>query len=203
MKIQCNNCGNLKTVNKSFIVDLFGLGMPAVGAYAWVTFLFAGTGFALPLCAAIVAGGPLLLKYKNTILESIVNRGYSCNLCGGKNWAAVSNSTKQIFNKPTNNKVISKVDNLNTQESIKDLENKENIIKNSVKKSKKSSTSSFFNSLSPEVREKLDKALEAHKMLQEITSCKEQKMITRKNKERVNKIFKENLIDHVNKVNCK
>lgn len=127
MKIQCNHCGHLETVNKSFIIDLFGLAMPAAGAYAWVTYLFAGTGFAMPICAAIVIGGPILLRFKNEILEAVVNKGYCCPTCNEKDWAAVSNRTKLIKknhvtqvseNEPENEKVSPNQNSSQTEEQL-------------------------------------------------------------------------------------
>lgn len=99
MKIQCNHCGHLKTIDKAFIIDLFGLSSPAIGFTAWTSYLFAGTGFAMPLCAAIAIGGPLLLTYKNEILESIANKKYICSNCGEKDWGAVSDTVNSIKSK--------------------------------------------------------------------------------------------------------
>jgi hypothetical protein len=69
-------------------VKVIGGAMPIGGFWAWVTFLFAGTGFALPICIAIVTGGVATLVFKDEIVQWIVNRGYACSNCGGTNWTA-------------------------------------------------------------------------------------------------------------------
>ena len=86
MKIRCQSCGNTEQTSVGLIVKLVGGAMPVGGFWAWVTFLFAGTGFALPICIAIVIGGTAMLVFKKEITEWIIRRGYACAKCGGKSW---------------------------------------------------------------------------------------------------------------------
>ncbi|GAA8446470.1 hypothetical protein HpNP61_09340 [Helicobacter pylori] len=53
-----------------FFVRVIGAALPAGGAAAWTTYLFAGTGFAAPICAAIIAGGVATLAFQDEIIES-------------------------------------------------------------------------------------------------------------------------------------
>ncbi|GAA7448664.1 hypothetical protein MM0358_00830 [Helicobacter pylori] len=52
-----------------FFVRVIGAALPAGGAAAWTTYLFAGTGFAAPICAAIIAGGVATLAFQDEIIE--------------------------------------------------------------------------------------------------------------------------------------
>jgi hypothetical protein len=88
MVIRCRNCGHSEETNKDFFVKLIGGVLPLGGGYAWVAYLFAGTGFALPICAAIIAGGVGMLVFKDKIIEWITNRGYACPKCGAVSWKA-------------------------------------------------------------------------------------------------------------------
>ena len=62
--------------------------MPIGGFWAWVTYLFAGTGFALPIVVAIITGGVAMLAFKEQIVQWIVSRGYKCSKCGNTSWEA-------------------------------------------------------------------------------------------------------------------
>ena len=42
---------------KKLAAILGGSAVSGFGFYSWVTYLFAGTGFALPICATLVVGG--------------------------------------------------------------------------------------------------------------------------------------------------
>ena len=53
MKIRCRDCGHSETMNKELILTLLGGAAAGFGFWAWVSFLFAGTGFAMPLCIAM------------------------------------------------------------------------------------------------------------------------------------------------------
>lgn len=86
MEIKCRNCGHRETINKQFFFKILGGGSVGFGFWAWVTFLFAGTGFALPLCILIVAGGVGLAAYSNEIAEW-VSKKYPCPKCGSRNWS--------------------------------------------------------------------------------------------------------------------
>ncbi|AYO53942.1 tetratricopeptide repeat protein [Acinetobacter wuhouensis] len=89
MKIQCKNCGFTETTNKELFVKVLGAAMPAFGFFAWTSFLFAGTGFAMAICIAIIAGGPALLMYKDEIVRWLASKGYKCPKCGHEHWVAM------------------------------------------------------------------------------------------------------------------
>lgn len=42
---------------RKLIAILGGSAVSGFGFWAWVSYFFAGTGFALPICAALVIGG--------------------------------------------------------------------------------------------------------------------------------------------------
>jgi len=69
-------------------VKLIGGAMPLGGFWAWTIYLFAGTGFAMPIVIAIIGGGVGMLVFKDEIVQWIINRGYSCPECGAINWEA-------------------------------------------------------------------------------------------------------------------
>ena len=86
MKIECKKCGNQQEVNAKFIVTLIGAAMPIGGFWAQVTFFFAGTGLALPICIALVVGGSAMLAFKDQITNFIIKQGYKCPKCGCEEW---------------------------------------------------------------------------------------------------------------------
>ncbi|ERP95050.1 hypothetical protein Q674_06300 [Acinetobacter sp. COS3] len=91
MKIRCRDCGHSETMNKELILTFLGGAAAGFGFWAWVSFLFAGTGFAMPLCIAIVVGGPALVaKYGDEIVEWLANKGYTCKKCNGNKWMPIS-----------------------------------------------------------------------------------------------------------------
>lgn len=67
MKIKCEQCGRTKTTDKDFFVKLVGGVMPVGGFWAWTSYLFAGTGFAMAIVVAIIGGGIAMLLYKDEI----------------------------------------------------------------------------------------------------------------------------------------
>lgn len=88
MFIKCKKCGYTEEVNKDLIVKILGVVFTGFGFWAWVSFLFAGTGLALPICIAIVTGGAGMLVFKDKIVNWISNKNYECPKCGSKSWVA-------------------------------------------------------------------------------------------------------------------
>lgn len=88
MKIKCQKCGNLEETNLELFVKIIGGAMPFGGFWAWVAYLFAGTGFAFAICIAIVTGGVAILIFKDQIVDFILEKGYKCEKCGGQDWKA-------------------------------------------------------------------------------------------------------------------
>lgn len=121
MKIQCKNCGFTETTNKELFVKVLGAAMPAFGFFAWTSFLFAGTGFAMVICIAIIAGGPALLMYKDEIVQWLASKGYKCPKCGHEHWVAMgdhvdSSQSKEFEQQKTSVSVRSaNVEESNTQ----------------------------------------------------------------------------------------
>ncbi len=69
-RIKCECCGYEEEANKEFFFKVLGGGMVGFGGYAWIAYLFAGTGFALAICVAIVVGtniGQPWHKYRTAI----------------------------------------------------------------------------------------------------------------------------------------
>lgn len=98
MRIKCLDCGHSEEVALDLFVKIIGGATAGFGFWAWVSFLFAGTGFAMAICIAIIAGGAAMLAYKNEIIDWLVNKGFSCKGCGGQNWAALSPEMEQEMN---------------------------------------------------------------------------------------------------------
>lgn len=88
MKIWRKSCGHSEKTNKELFVKILGAAMPVGGFWAWVSFFFAGTGLAMPICIAIVTGGVGILVYKNKIVKWISNR-YACPKCNSKGWEVI------------------------------------------------------------------------------------------------------------------
>ena len=105
MKIKCQNCGFTESTNKELIVKVLGAAMPTFGFFAWTSFLFAGTGFAMAICIAIIAGGPALLMYKDEIVKWLASKGYKCPKCGHEDWVGVSDDYVSNFGRATQSKM--------------------------------------------------------------------------------------------------
>ena len=90
MRIKCTKCGHAETTDKDFFVSLIGGAMPIGGFWAWTTYLFAGTGFAMVIVVAIIGGGVAMLAFKEEIVEWIINQDYKCKLCGRSNWVSLN-----------------------------------------------------------------------------------------------------------------
>lgn len=87
--IQCRHCGHCEEVNKQLFAKIIGGAVVGLGGYAWVSFLFAGTGFALPLCIAIVAGGTALTAFSKELTEWF-SKKYKCENCGMHEWNTIT-----------------------------------------------------------------------------------------------------------------
>ncbi len=98
MRIRCVDCGHSEEVSVDLFVKIIGGATAGFGFWAWVTFLFAGTGFALPICIAIATGGAGMLVFKDQIVDWLVNKGYECDNCHAKKWTAVSEEIEKEIN---------------------------------------------------------------------------------------------------------
>ncbi len=68
--LKCKSCGHKEETSLKFFVRVIGAALPAGGAATWTTYLLAGTGFALPICVAIITGGVAILAFQDEIIES-------------------------------------------------------------------------------------------------------------------------------------
>lgn len=98
MRIKCLDCGHSEEVNLDLFVKIIGGATAGFGFWAWVSFLFAGTGFAMAICIAIIGGGAAMLAYKNEIIDWLVNKEFACRECGGKRWTALTPEMEQEIN---------------------------------------------------------------------------------------------------------
>lgn len=87
MKLVCKTCGHKETVNKKFFVKVLGGAVAGFGFWSWVAFIFAGTGFALPICVAIVTGGVAVAAFSDEIAEW-ASKMFPCPKCGSRDWKA-------------------------------------------------------------------------------------------------------------------
>ncbi len=81
----CKGCGHKETLNKRFFIKLLGGAVAGGGFYAWIAYLLAGTGLALPICIAILTGGVAIAAFSDEIAEW-VSKKYACPKCKAKNW---------------------------------------------------------------------------------------------------------------------
>lgn len=86
MQIKCKNCGHTEETSLELFIKIIGGILPLGGYWAWTAYLFAGTGFAMPIVVAIIGGGTAMLIFKKQIVEWIISKGYSCECCGKKEW---------------------------------------------------------------------------------------------------------------------
>lgn len=96
MKIKCTNCGHTEKTDKDFFVKLIGGAMPVGGFWAWTTYLFAGTGFAMAIVVAIIGGGIAMLVFKDEIVEWVINEDYKCPKCDEVKWKAYDMDKDEI-----------------------------------------------------------------------------------------------------------
>ncbi|GAA7319235.1 hypothetical protein HpM116_00850 [Helicobacter pylori] len=68
--LKCKSCRHKEETSLKFFVRVIGAVLPARGFYIWVEYLLAGTGFALPICAAIITGEVAILAFQDEIVES-------------------------------------------------------------------------------------------------------------------------------------
>ena len=87
MILHCKKCGYEEVVNKELFMKVLGGAVSGFGFWAWVSFLFAGTGFALAICVAIVLGGVGIAAYSTEIAEWFCKK-YDCPNpnCGARDW---------------------------------------------------------------------------------------------------------------------
>lgn len=88
MYIKCEHCGHKEPLTKDLFVKILGGCTAGFGFWAWVTFLFAGTGFALAICVSIVIGGVAMAAYSSEIAAWLSKR-YPCSVCNRKSWTIV------------------------------------------------------------------------------------------------------------------
>jgi hypothetical protein len=86
MNIKCTKCGHSEKTNLELFIKIIGGAMPVGGFYAWVAYIFAGTGLAMEICVAIIVGGVAMLVFKDQIVKFIIDKGYKCPKCGNGNW---------------------------------------------------------------------------------------------------------------------
>jgi len=86
MEIKCRNCGHIEKTNLGLFIKILGGTLPLGGFWAWVTYLFAGTGLAMPICLAIISGGVAILAFKDEIVNWLINSKYPCPKCGEIDW---------------------------------------------------------------------------------------------------------------------
>lgn len=98
MRIKCLDCGHSEEVTLDLFVKLIGGATAGFGYWAWVSYLFAGTGFAMAISIAIIAGGAAMLAYKNEIIHWLVNKGFACKECGGQKWTALTPEMEKEMN---------------------------------------------------------------------------------------------------------
>lgn len=110
--VRCNNCGYYEEVNKKLFVKILGGAATGFGFWAWTSFFFAGCGFALPLCIAIMAGGVAIATHAKEVGDWL-SKKYSCPNCSCKNWAVLTGKELRLQGE---------VDSLDKLEGVYDAE---------------------------------------------------------------------------------
>lgn len=85
MYIKCKYCCHKETLDKRFILKAMGGAFAGGGFWAWVTYFFAGTGLAMPICIALVLGGAGLAAFSDEI-AIWVSKKYDCPKCSKRDW---------------------------------------------------------------------------------------------------------------------
>ncbi|GHQ26784.1 hypothetical protein VN1218_08290 [Helicobacter pylori] len=88
--LKCKSCGHKEKTSLKFFVRVIGAALPAGGVATWTTYLLAGTGFALPICVAIITGGVTILAFQDEIIEW-ADKGYKCEKCGKSSFVMSKN----------------------------------------------------------------------------------------------------------------
>ena len=86
MKIQCRDRNCKEEVNLRLFVKIICGAAVGDGIWVWVAYLFAGTGFVLPLCIAIITSDAAMLIFKDEIVKWLKGM-YPFPKCGKeKSW---------------------------------------------------------------------------------------------------------------------
>ena len=86
MKIRCRSCNYQETFNCELVMKIIGGSTTIFGTWAWISYLFAGTGFALPICVALVTGGTIVSSFSTEIALWLCSN-YACPKCNKHDWA--------------------------------------------------------------------------------------------------------------------
>ncbi len=88
--LKYKSCGHKEETSLKFFVRVIGATLPAGGVATWTTYLLAGTGFALPICVAIITGGVAILAFQDEIIEW-ADKDYKCEKCGKSSFVMSKN----------------------------------------------------------------------------------------------------------------
>lgn len=87
----CKHCKHREPVNldlgKKFLKGA-GVALSAAGPLAWVTYFFAGTGFAAPLCIAMLTVGVVSAAFADEIVK-VASKYLTCEKCKHKDWKLI------------------------------------------------------------------------------------------------------------------
>ena len=86
--LECRRCLYKEVLSRGFILKIIGGAVSGSGFWAWVTYFFAGTGLAMPICIALVAGGTAICAYSSEIGEWL-SKKYDCPSCGSRDWRVI------------------------------------------------------------------------------------------------------------------
>ncbi|GHQ15335.1 hypothetical protein VN0283_00870 [Helicobacter pylori] len=89
--LKCKSCGHKEETSLKFFARVIEAALPAGGFYVWVEYLLAETGFALPLCIAIITRGVATLAFQDEIIEWLADKGYKCEKCGKSSFVMSKN----------------------------------------------------------------------------------------------------------------
>jgi hypothetical protein len=123
MHIKCTQCGYTEETNKDFFVKIIGGAMPVGGFWAWTTYLFAGTGFAMAIVVAIIGGGVAMLVFKDEIVGWVIDQKYKCASCGGLSWEATDTKNTNLSN-PKSSSMESKSSHIHVNDKVKNSSGK-------------------------------------------------------------------------------
>ena len=83
--IKCKICDFEKKAKSKALIKIAGIALIIFGFWAWISFLFAGSGEAFLICVAIMGVGVILLTFTDFIQKWYSTKN-ECPKCEKKEW---------------------------------------------------------------------------------------------------------------------
>ncbi|UNM97203.1 hypothetical protein MMG00_04960 [Ignatzschineria rhizosphaerae] len=83
--IKCKICDFEKKAKNKLLIKMIGIALIAFGFWAWISYLFAGSGAAFIICVSIMGLGTIFLCFTDQI-HRYNSTKENCPKCGKKEW---------------------------------------------------------------------------------------------------------------------